>query len=126
MKEKIKYYRCPICGNVIEVVNGDVARVKCCNQQLELLSANTVDAAVEKHVPVYEIDGNEIIVKVGETIHPMEEKHYITFISLVTDNKVIRVDLKPGNEPIVRLPYEKDAIIYEYCNLHGLWKNNVE
>ena len=126
MKEKIKYYRCPICGNVIEVVNGDVARVKCCNQQLELLSANTVDAAVEKHVPVYEIDGNEIIVKVGETIHPMEEKHYITFISLVTDNKVIRVDLKPRNEPIVRLPYEKDAIIYEYCNLHGLWKNNVE
>ena len=56
----------------------------------------------------------------------MEEKHYIMWISLVTDNKVIRVGLKPGDEPIVRLPYIKGSIIYEYCNLHGLWKNIVK
>ena len=93
MKEKIKYYKCPICGNVIEVVNGDVSRVKCCGSELTELVANTVDAAVEKHVPVYDIDGNEIVVKVGEVIHPMEEKHYITFITMVTDDRVIRVFL---------------------------------
>lgn len=126
MKDKIKFYRCPVCGNIIEVVNGDVSRVKCCNQPLVLLNANTEDAALEKHVPVYEMDNNEIIVKVGETIHPMEEKHYITFITLVTDNNVIRYDLKPSDEPIVRFPYVKDSIIYEYCNLHGLWKKEVE
>lgn len=126
MKEKIKYYKCPICGNIIEVVSGDVNRVRCCGKELELLNANTVDAAIEKHVPVYEIDGNEIIVKVGEVIHPMEESHYIMFVSLVSDTEVIRVDLNPGMEPVVRLPYIKDSIIYEYCNLHGLWKNNVE
>ena len=56
----------------------------------------------------------------------MEEKHFITFVSLVTKDRVIRVDLKPGDEPVVRFPYVKDSIIYEYCNLHGLWKNNVE
>ena len=126
MKEKIKYYKCPICGNVIEVINGDISRVKCCNQSLELLKANTTDGPLEKHVPVYEIENHEIVVKVGETIHPMEAKHYITFISLITNTKVIRVDLKPGDEPIVRLPYEKNAEIYEYCNIHGLWKNIVE
>ena len=126
MKDKVKFYRCPVCGNIIEVINGDVSRVKCCNQPLVLLNANTEDAALEKHVPVYEIDNNEIIVKVGETIHPMEEKHYITFITLVTDNNVIRYDLKPSDEPIVRFPYVKDATIYEYCNLHGLWKKEVE
>lgn len=126
MKDKIRYYKCPICGNVIEVINGDVGRVRCCGQELVLLNANTVDAALEKHVPVYEIDGSEIIVRVGEVIHPMEEKHYITFISLVTDDKVIRVDLKPGVEPVARLPYVQNADIYEYCNLHGLWKSTVE
>ena len=125
MKE-IKYYRCPICGNIIEVVNGDANRVKCCGKELELLNPNTVDAAVEKHVPVYEIVDNEIIVKVGEVIHPMEEKHYITFISMVAEDKIIRVDLKPGEEPIVKLPYIKGAEIYEYCNLHGLWKSTIE
>ena len=126
MKEKIKFYRCPVCGNIIEVINGDVSRVKCCNQPLVLLNANTEDAALEKHVPVYEVENNEIIVKVGETIHPMEEKHYITFIALVTDNNIIRYDLNPTDEPIVRFPYVKDSIIYEYCNLHGLWKKDVE
>lgn len=122
----INYYRCPVCGNVIEVVNGDVSRVRCCGRELELLNSNVVDASLEKHVPVYEIDGNEIVVKVGDVIHPMEEKHYITFISLVTNDRVIRVDLKPGDEPIVRFPYVNGSIIYEYCNLHGLWKKEVE
>jgi superoxide reductase len=56
----------------------------------------------------------------------MEEKHYIMWISLVTDDRVIRGVLNPGDEPIVRFPYVKDAIIYGYCNLHGLWKNTVE
>ena len=126
MQEKIKYYKCPVCGNVIEVINGDVSRVKCCNQPLELLNSNTEDAALEKHVPVYEVEGEQINVTVGEVIHPMEEKHYITFISLVTEDRVIRVDLKPGDTPITTLPYVKGSIIYEYCNLHGLWKKEVE
>lgn len=126
MKEKIKFYKCPICGNVIEVINGDVSRVKCCGSELVELTANTIDAALEKHVPIYEVEGNEMTVKVGEVIHPMEEKHYITFIVLVTNDKVIRIDLKPGDEPVAKLPYIKDSIIYEYCNLHGLWKTNVE
>ena len=123
---EIKYYRCPVCGNVIEVVNGDVSRVRCCGKELVELVANTVDAAVEKHVPVYEVEGNEIVVKVGEVVHPMEEKHYITFVSLVTEDRVIRVDLKPGDEPVVRFPYVSGSVIYEYCNLHGLWKNDVK
>ena len=126
MKEKVKFYRCPVCGNIIEVINGDVSRVKCCNQPLVLLNANTEDAALEKHVPVYEKENNEIIVKVGEVLHPMEEKHSITCIALVTDNNVIRYDLNPTDEPIVRFPYVKDSIIYEYCNLHRLWKKDVE
>lgn len=126
MKEKVNYFKCPICGNIIEITNGDINRVKCCNKELEQLVANTTDGVLEKHVPVYEIVNNEIIIKVGETIHPMEEKHYIMWISLVTDDMIIRKNLKPGDEPIVKLPYIKGAIIYEYCNLHGLWKNIVE
>lgn len=111
---------------MIEVIFGDVKRVRCCNQEMELLVANTIDASLKKHVPVYEIDNNEIIVKVGDFTHPMEEKHYIMWICLVSDDKVIRVTLNPGDEPIVRFPYIEGAIIYEYCNLHELWKNTVK
>lgn len=126
MKEKINYFKCSVCGNIVEVIDGDINRIKCCNKELELINANIQDAALEKHVPVYEIDNNEIIVKVGEIIHPMEEKHHIMWISLVTEDKVVRTQLKPGDKPIVKFPYIKGSTIYEYCNLHGLWKNIVK
>ena len=93
---------------------------------MDLLEANTVDASVEKHVPVYEKVGNEIIVKVGEVDHPMTEEHYIMWILLVKDNMVVKVELSPNSKPEVRLPYVSNSEIYAYCNLHGLWKNTVE
>lgn len=125
MKE-VKFYRCPICGNVIELIDGDSKRITCCGKNMELLVANTVDAAVEKHVPVYKKDGEKFIVSVGEVIHPMEEKHYIMWIAMVYDNKVTRVNLLPNEAPEAVFNYVENAEIYAYCNLHGLWKATVE
>lgn len=125
MKEK-KFYRCPICGNVIELIDGDSKRITCCGKNMELLVANTVDASVEKHVPVYKKEGEKLIVKVGEVIHPMEEKHYIMWIALVSDNKVTRVDLLPNEAPEAVFGYVEKAEVYAYCNLHGLWKTTIE
>ena len=125
MKE-IKFYRCPICGNVIELIDGDSKRITCCGKNMELLVANTVDASVEKHVPIYEVNGNEIVVKVGDVIHPMEEKHYIMWIALVSDNKVTRVDLLPNDAPEAVFDYVEKAEVYAYCNLQGLWKTTIE
>lgn len=125
MKE-VKFYRCPICGNVIELIDGDSKRITCCGKNMELLVANTVDASVEKHVPVYKRDGEKLIVSVGEVIHPMEEKHYIMWIAMVYDNKVIRINLLPNEVPEAVFNYVENAEIYAYCNLHGLWKATVE
>ena len=125
MKE-VKFYRCPRCGNVIELIDGDSKRITCCGKNMELLVANTVDASVEKHVPIYEVNGNEIVVKVGDVIHPMEEKHYIMWIALVSDNKVTRVDLLPNEAPEAVFDYVEKAEVYAYCNLHGLWKTTIE
>lgn len=41
------------------------------------LKAGVTDAAVEKHVPVYTLDGNLVHVVVGEIKHPMLEEHFI-------------------------------------------------
>ena len=128
MKENVRFYFCPICGNVIGLIDGDMDHVTCCGRKMELMRANTTDASQEKHVPVYEVEGNEIVVKVGEVVHPMEEKHYITFITLVTEDKMMRVDLKPGEEPKASFMLangEEVVAVYEYCNLHGLWKTEL-
>lgn len=126
MKESFKFYICPICGNVIELLDGDIAKVRCCGTEMKELVANTTDAAQEKHVPVYEKVEDEIVVKVGEVEHPMEKEHFINWIAQVNNNQITRVELYPEQETTTRFPYIKGSTIYSYCNKHGLWKTIVE
>ena len=74
---EVEFYKCEKCGNVIELINGDESHITCCGEKMTKLKANTVDAAAEKHVPFYEVDGDIMEVRVGEVMHPMEENHYI-------------------------------------------------
>ena len=95
-------------------------------ENLKGVSANTTEGALEKHLPVYEVDSHIIKVKVGEIIHPMDDNHYIMFIALVYDGKIERHDLKPGDSPVATFDYIPGSEIYAYCNLHSLWKTIVE
>ena len=126
MKENVKFFKCEICGNIIGLIEGDISRIKCCGKEMKEMIANTSDGAVEKHVPVYEKVGNEIIVKVGEVEHPMEKEHYIMWIAQVTEDRTTRVSLKPEQSTEVKFPYIPNSVLYAYCNKHGLWKKVVD
>ena len=117
-------YHCPLCGNVVETVFPGGGELVCCGQPMNLLEGNTVDAAREKHVPVLTDLGSKVKVAVGSVAHPMEEKHYIAFIEVLTLTDIYRHELKPGDAPEAVFPVAfKDVIsVREYCNLHGLWK----
>ena len=96
-------------------------------ENLKNLKANTTDAAVEKHVPVYTIEGSHVHVVVGETKHPMLEEHFIEWITLNTNQGIYRKQLNPGQEPVADFCLcdgEQVEEVYAYCNLHGLWRNN--
>lgn len=97
----------------------------CCGQKMTELVPNTTDAATEKHVPVIEVSGNEVTVKVGSVEHPMLPEHHIAFIILETtegtQKKFLSVDGKPEAK-FVLAEGEKVVAAYEYCNLHGFWK----
>jgi superoxide reductase len=94
---------------------------------MEELVPNTVDAAKEKHVPVVTVEGNKVVVEVGSVAHPMLEEHFIQWIYLQTKNGGQRKCLVPGQEPKAVFALEDDEVVavYEYCNLHGLWKTEV-
>ena len=126
MKQNVRFYKCEKCENVIGLIHGNSENIKCCGKNMKLLNPNTVDAASEKHLPVYEKDGDEIIVKVGEVEHPMEEDHYIMWVAQVTEDRTIRVRLHPGQSTETRFPYVPGALLYEYCSKHGLWKTEVK
>jgi len=125
MKENIKFYYCEICGNVIEVVDGDISHIRCCGKEMKELIANTVEASLEKHIPIVEKVEDELLVKVGAVEHPMEKEHYIKWIAIVSQDKFFKVQLFPEQDALARLPYIKDAEVYAFCNKHGLWKIKI-
>ncbi len=123
MTEKLGIYKCEICGNIVEVVHEGKGELVCCNKPMLFLKENTVDAALEKHVPVIEKTADGIKVKIGSVAHPMEEKHYIEWIEIIVDGKVYRQFLSPGAAPEAFFPVKGEEVAArEYCNLHGLWK----
>lgn len=122
---EITIKKCIKCGAVVKVLEdcNCPCGIECCNEKMITLKPNSVDAAVEKHVPTYEIKDGKIFVRVN---HVMEEDHYIEWISIVFDKKEVTTYLKPGDEPVAHCKYVPGSTIYAYCNKHALWKTEVE
>jgi len=125
MTKQDQIYKCSICSNITEVLHESNGTLSCCGKPMDYLQENTIDAAVEKHIPVInKIDGGYKVI-IGEISHPMIEKHYIEWIELVVDNHVFRRYLKPGEAPeSIFHTSATDVFARGYCNLHGHWKSN--
>ena len=121
----MKFYICNHCGNIIAYVKSSGVPVVCCGEKMQELVPNTTDAAVEKHVPVIQIDGSKVTVTVGSAEHPMIPEHYIQWIALATRQGNQRKELQPGQKPQAEFMLgegDEAEAAYAYCNLHGLWK----
>jgi superoxide reductase len=124
MVEKKAVYKCDGCGVIVESLWNGVESLFCCGKEMKNLTANTTDAAKEKHVPVIERNGNRVKVKVGSIPHPMTKEHYILFIELIVGKKVLRHDFSEGDlvaEAEFLVEEGGPLIAREFCNLHGLW-----
>ena len=92
---KTKFYICRHCGNIVAYVENKGVPVMCCGRKMEPLEPNTVDAANERHLPVVTVSGDSVKVSVGEVAHPMEEKHFIQWVYVQTENGGQRKIFKP-------------------------------
>lgn len=120
-----KFFICKHCGNLIGMLHDSGARIVCCGEPMHELTANTVDAAVEKHLPAVETVENEVRVKVGSIDHPMAPEHHIEWIYLETTQGGQRKALNVGELPAASFTLcgeDKPVAVFAYCNLHGLWK----
>jgi len=119
-------YNCKKCGNIVEVVHTGFGELVCCNEPMELMTENTVDASKEKHVPVVEVQDGRVKITVGSVAHPMEEKHYIEWIELIDGAKSCKQFLKPSDNPSAEFESSGENVKGRaYCNLHGLWSTKI-
>ena len=77
----MKFYICKHCGNIIAYVHSSGVPVVCCGEPMQEIIPGTTDGALEKHVPVIEVEGNKVTVRVGAVEHPMLPEHYIEWIA---------------------------------------------
>ena len=123
-----KFYRCPMCGNIIVKVADSSVPVVCCGKPMMELTPNTVEASLEKHLPcIMCLDNKTLKVDVGSEPHPMLPEHYIQFLCLETEKSFQIVYLNAGETPCVTFRLDsKPKNVYAYCNIHGLWKTEIK
>jgi superoxide reductase len=123
-----KFFYCKHCGKIIGMIFNPGTPTICCGEPMEQLVANTSDGAIEKHIPVVKVTGDAVEVTVGSVAHPMLSEHFIQWIYLATKNGGQRKELIPGVEPkaFFVVKDDKPLAVYAYCNLHGLWKADIE
>ena len=74
-------------------------------------------------MPVITLSGDTVTVQVGSVEHPSLDAHYIEWIILETSGGIQMKWLKPEMKPEATFRTEEKVVaVYEYCNLHGLWK----
>ncbi len=125
MKNELVIKKCLKCGKVVKVMTDcdlNDCIIKCCDEEMILLKANTENAAAEKHLPTYEKKGDILEVKVN---HVMDEEHFIEWICLKTEDREEFVYLNDKEEAVATFKDAKSGTLYSYCNKHGLWSTKI-
>ncbi len=125
MTKMLEVYKCELCGNITMVVSPAAGTLVCCGQPMTKQEERTQDAGKEKHVPVVEKTAENITVKLGSVPHPMEEKHYIQWIEVISGDRLMVQGLKAGQAAEAKFPAVfESGKARAYCNIHGLWQSH--
>ena len=114
---RMRFYVCPVCGNVIWSV-GEGA-FSCCGITLPPLEA---EPAGENHAIRVERMDDEWYVSLD---HPMSKNHFLSFMAYVTTDRVDFRKLYPEQSPEARFPMQGHGMLYVYCNHHGLYQTRI-
>lgn len=115
---------CKRCGNHLFRIGKGSEQVSCCNQILEPEPVNTGNLSSDKHLPVYEYLGTrDMLVRVGNTGHPMTAEHHIGWIAVCYNRTLIcqKLELEMAPQYTFSVYQGHSGKIYAWCNQHGLW-----
>jgi len=144
----MKIYICQVCGHIAFINLPDACPV-CGAEKDKFLQNDAIfkesiqksPEAEIKHMPVIAVNEEscslipesacmDVVVRIGEVMHPMDEKHYIRFIDAYKNDKFIaRMELTPLTVYPAACFHLKEAggkiTIVENCNIHGYWRTEI-
>ena len=121
-------YYCKHCKRICYTYPVDSTLV-CCGDEMTLLQPKSNDTGNEKHLPVVERVGKDMIkISIGSIPHPMLPEHYIQWVFVAQDDFYRIKTFKPGDVPetLMHINPDQDIKVYAFCNIHGLWMTEVK
>lgn len=143
----MKIFICTVCGHI--EFNSAPEKCPVCfagkekftqNDAVFRESAEKSPEAEVKHIPAVAVIREcglipesacaDVNVRIGKTMHPMEEKHFIEFIDCYQEDSYVgRMMFTPLNVyPAASFHLKKLSgriTVVEHCNIHGYWKSDV-
>jgi len=124
---------CPVCGAKKQAFELDPTAIK------KPLDPKNLSELEKKHIPVIEIKRQcglvgpgciDAHIKIGQILHPAEEKHYIMYIDVYLDyNFIARYHMTPALNPVLGIHLKAASgklVALENCNIHGRWTSETE
>lgn len=129
MTKKLEFYKCNICGNIVQVLFEGEGSLVCCGhdmERIELKDSGEDVMLAEKHSPKITHEENGYIIHLDN--HPMSDEHYIMLIQTVSEegNEIQSKYLYPQSKIEMKSCVHGKVSAYSYCNIHGLYKNKEE
>lgn len=115
--KRMKFYRCGHCGAIYWSTGA--GEVSCCGRKLTAMEAQPME---EAHAYTLEEMDNEYYLQFP---HEMTKEHFITFVALVSWDRVTVVRLYPEQVGEVRLPRQRRGELYLCCSRDGLFRKKL-
>ncbi len=111
--DKVKFYVCPICRNIL--ISTGKASITCCSR--------TLQPQVPQEMPLdMEVTTEKMDTDFYITFkHEMEKEHFIAFVAFAKSDQVVLNRLYPEQTAATRLPHIGHGDLYLYCTAHGLY-----
>ena len=106
--KRIRFYRCPQCGNLLTSTNE--AHISCCDRSLSPLLPRKAEG---EHFFQAECSDGEWYLT---TAHPMEKEPFLTFAAWVDLGRIFLAQLYPEQDGFLRLPAFKGGALYFGCS----------
>lgn len=124
MTEQGQFYKCLVCGIVVEILDGGAGEPVCCGQPMRLLTPRTDEPAGQHAVELRHAGGRSLVRVGGRQGHPDTAGHFIQWIAVQTGRQTLRRQIRPDEAPQAEFALSDPAErALAMCSRHGLWSS---
>lgn len=112
------YFICPECQSL--TFSTGKAKISCCGRTMKAMTPQP--ASEQEQFAVRRIEDDFHL----QSDHEMSKAHHLSFVALVSMERLQLVKLHPEWDAQVRFPWQHQGLLLWHCNRHGLFGQKIK